>query len=256
MKTPIALAVALAIVAPNIAHPDAFTALAESYHTCEHNDALWGAKINIEGNSLTHEQMPDVWKKSTYYCSEPAELTSQPQWFGNMGVATMRTIDPDRHELTDAYLVLRVDEQERITGYWWGRLDRWVWRYGPHIAQAGDVASTAAGLASGMVEANPIMGEVLDAGGIPLMTIVKIAVPEIIARSTELDTCLTANHGLALGGIGLTVYNGFALATSATGAGIVLGAAAMLWGNEWAHESAEVDCLEHAGVKLIATITP
>jgi hypothetical protein len=72
--------------------------------------------------------------------------------------------------------------------------------------QTADTISTGIGLAQGLVEANPIMGAVINTGGIPALGAVKLGMTQLIKRYS-LETCLGHTGGLSAVGWGAAALN-------------------------------------------------
>jgi len=79
-------------------------------------------------------------------------------------------------------------------------------RYEAELGQSADVVSTAIGLSSGLIEGNPIMGTVINSGGIPALAAVKLGATTLVKRS-GIDTCSNNLGGLAGMGAGAAVWN-------------------------------------------------
>jgi len=124
--------------------------------------------------------------------------------FGNMALARadMKTAQYGRRVGWIAFQIENGKIEQIVTSF---KLPD-NFRYEAELGQSADIASTAIGLSSGLVEGNPIMSTVIDSGGIPALAAIKLGATTLIKRS-GINTCSNNLGGLAGAGAGAAVWN-------------------------------------------------
>jgi len=179
----------------------------------------------------------EQWNTKSELTSVSSRLRGQPRiyetikftderWHENIGLARVVATSPDT--TAHGWIAVHVHPE-------YGWIDEIIFTErappaGFHIngvtGQTADVATTAAGLALGLTELNPIV-----ASALPVTLPAKLALP-YFSRKTGLGLCQSLDYGLARVGLGAAAWNVVAIAGGPVSLGAVaLGSTVMLLPN-------------------------
>lgn len=106
------------------------------------------------------------------------------------------------------------------------------WRFLPEAGQSADIISTSVGiLGNGLVEANPVAASLIESGGIPLFSAVKIGTAYYFTKRSGLEACYKWGAPLASVGSSLGAWN--LLLASGAGAPVAMVAGVAVGANVW-----------------------